>query len=128
MFENDDIQIIHADDHYITTFRGAYSNIVEIYDSLYKPRKKLSQAQLKIFKAMYPHKLYLFVKPATLQPENNPSCGIFAIIFITTISLGHDPSTYKLQFDKNALDEMMNLRLHLVKMFHDEELISFPRT
>lgn len=66
----------------------------------------------------------VYNQPKTLQTDNT-SCGIFAIMYATTLMLGEDPvdSAYKLN---NVYgDETLYKRLHILKMFAHRKLTLF---
>lgn len=110
--------------HYVVAHFVRAENIVKIYDSLHKT--SLQPNHLTAMTRLYPGKRFMFVKPATLQPDGC-SCGVFTIAYVTAILLGHNPATYNLRLGSTERDKAAGIRNHIKTMFNARRLINFPR-
>lgn len=127
----DDVQILYgkvtgenAIGHVICIRYKASSRTLHIYDSLMK--KTLDPTQLKIIQRLYPDikGRIIYEKPKTLQTDNS-SCGVFAIMYATTLMLKKDPADIAFKLNNVHGDPSLYMRMHILKMFAHRKLSLF---
>ena len=118
------VQIHHADNHWVTSYRQANEDVVYLYDSLLKTDAHnmpvLHQTLTNQLRQMYgSDATFVTVGCAdTTQQLNGIDCGVFAIAFATDLCNGHDPGTIKYSAKQ--------MRQHLVKCFTNGKMLTFP--
>lgn len=129
--ESDDVQILYgkgtdkgAIGHVICIRYRASSSTLHVYGSLMK--KTLDPTQLKIIHRLYPkvNNRIIYKQPKTLQTDNT-SCGIFAILYATTLMLKKDPVDTAFELNNVHGDQTLYMRMHILKMFAHRKLTLF---
>lgn len=126
----DDVQILFGGSsdpsvmgHWFCIRYEATSRKVLVYDATMKDI--LEPIHRKIIHRLYPYRSGIaFRKPKTIQTDET-SCGLYSIIYATTIILGEEPAKYDLKLNYVLGDESLYMRLHILKMFAHRKLALF---
>lgn len=109
--------------HWFCIRYEATSRKVIVYDTIMKDT--LEPIHRKIIDRLYPYRSgIVFRKPKTIQTDET-SCGLYSIIYATTIILGKEPAKYDLKLNYVLGDESLFMRLHILKMFAHRKLVLF---
>lgn len=128
---SDDVQILYgrkADKdptgHVICIKYKASSQTLHVYDSLLQ--KTLDTTQLKIIHRLYPeiNGRIVYEQPKTFQTDIT-SCGVFAILYATTLMLKKDPVDIPFKLNTVHGDQSLFMRIHILKMFAHRKLTLF---
>lgn len=125
--KTDDVQILYGEGavgHVICIEYKASSRTLHVYDSLMQ--KTLDTTQLTIIQRLYPNvnDRIVYEQPKTIQTDNT-SCGVFAILYATTLMLKKDPVDTAFKLNNVHGDETLYMRIHILKMFAHRKLQLF---
>lgn len=126
----DDVQVLFLGrvenvGHYVCIHYVAGERILYVYDPL--GSSDSADSYNTILRRRYPQlSRIVYRRPRVLQPDYI-SCGVFSLVYATTVILGGDPTETDLQLNSmNTRDNTMILRQHLANSIESRQLTLFP--